>query len=338
MIRKIAAIGFLIVFCIFAKGDELDDDAIFERFERYTKQTYITHQSDIAEIVLSDHIVGARVRGYALGNLLQYARRGKRNHKTWLMLERKTKMKIFADIEQEGKMRGRDRASVEERKRRAWEACMTAQQGWLDGKMIVLTKVDPKNAPNFFEKLKKGDSADDNPDTQDDSHLLKPDKKDFRSLVAGDIMVKAHEIGSGFFLSYDLGTSDHRASAEFKSRDEKIVITVSVDKIKDLETYQKLIKNFHEEMKDYPVKTSYDAERLNIGGVTYIRGIGRAAYDAESYSDQLWGFSVRGIYKLSSSDYDLRKKEAEENGPKVKQAIANAITAMYNRGIELEGR
>jgi hypothetical protein len=334
MIRKIAAIGFLIVFCISAQGDELDDDAIFERFELYTKQTYITHQSDIADTVLSDHIVGARVRGYALGNLLQYARRGKKNHKTWLMLEQKTKMKIFAEIEQEGKLRGRDRATIEKRKQKAWQQCMAAQQGWLDGKMIVLTKVDPKNAPNFFEKLRRGDSADDNPDAQDDSHFEKPDKRDFSSLVASDIMVKAHEIGSGYFLSYDLGTSDHRASAEFKSSDEKIVLEVSVNKIKDSETYQKLIKNYHSEMRDYPRRTSYEAERLNIGEATYIRKIGRAAFDADSYSGQLWAFSIRGIYKLSTSDYDSRKKEDEENSPKVRQAIINAITAMFNRGTE----
>ncbi len=316
-----AAISFLIIFCISAKGDDIDDWKIFNEFISWTKKIYVTKKSEeMAEMVMSDNLYRAQVLGYSLGNLLQYARRGKKNHKIWLMLESQAKKDIFDRIEREGRLRGRDRTSIEERKRSAWKACMAAQQGWLDAKMMALTKVIPNNAPNFFEMLEKGDTADN-----------KPDKKVFIDLVASDILVKEHEIGSGFFLSSDMGTNDHRADVEFRSKDKKIAINVTIFKMKNVETYQKRHKNYQLYIQKYALKSNYEAERLNLGQTTYIRQIGKASYDAESYPGQLWYLWVRGKYYYSGSE------EGEKNAPKVKTAVTNAITAMYNRVIESEG-
>ncbi len=320
-----AAIGFLVLLCIPCGGDESDEQKIFDRFIAYTNDVYMLNvekslKKDIRVGIYPGHQKHL-VYGYSLGNLLQYARRGSENHKIWLMLERKTKKMIFEEFEKEGALRGLDRASIEKRKQEAWKACIGALQGWSDAEMMMWTKVDPRNAPDFFESMSKYDSADDN-----------PDKKVFRDLVASDILVKEQEIGSGFFLYRDMGRKDHRAEAEFRSKDKKIAINVTIFKMNNLETYQKHHKNYQLYIQKYALKSNYEAERLSLGQTTYIYQIGKASYDAESYPGQLWYLWVRGKYYYSGSE------EGEKNAPKVKTAVTNAITAMYNRVIKSEGR
>jgi hypothetical protein len=88
-----------------------------------------------------------------LGNLLKFARRGSANHKIWLILEAKLKQDIEKTIETEGELRGWGHDFVEKLKKRSWQECMAAQQGWYNALLIVDTRVNPKEAPNFFATL-----------------------------------------------------------------------------------------------------------------------------------------------------------------------------------------
>lgn len=149
-----------------ALADDDDDKTIFSKFIKYTHAVYTSNarqQLSGNEFLYSfgETKMGARLLGYSLGNLLQYARRNTDNHKIWLMLEAKAREAIFRDIESEGRLRAWDSTFIEDRKQKAWRECMAAQQGWFDEMMAVMTSVRPENAPNFFESLDtNGNQAD----------------------------------------------------------------------------------------------------------------------------------------------------------------------------------
>lgn len=316
-----AVIGFLAFFCISIGGDENDEQKTFSSFIAYTNEVYRENFEKSADKDIRLRIyegtfgsLNPLVYGYSLGNLLQYARRGSKNHKIWLMLERKLKEKIFADIEWEGWFLGLDRATIEKRKQKQWTVCMLAQQGWHDANMMLWTRVDTKNAPNFFESMSEYDPED---------------KKASSKLVPSHFMVEdAFEIGSDFFFSgYGEEINEIRAKAYFESRDKKTEITVGVIRIADPENYERMNKRF----QNRTLKV-YRGERLNLGESTYIVKTGRAAYASESFPGFPWHFFVEGKY------YYLGTEEDDANAPKVKLAVTNAITAMYNRFIELVRR
>jgi hypothetical protein len=148
--------------CLVAKpglADGLTEDELYGKFLDYTMKTYTKVQVD-RDLTFSDfHIfysgqpTSSRVLGYSLGNLLQFARRGSDNHKIWLILEAKLKQDIEKTIESEGQTRGWARDYIEKRKKRSWQECMAAQQGWYNAMLIVDTRVSPREAPNFFSTL-----------------------------------------------------------------------------------------------------------------------------------------------------------------------------------------
>lgn len=162
MTAKVTAICLLAAFFGFpAAADEQQDKLIFMEFLRYSQRVYLSQAREILDqgdyrIVFGEVAMSSRVLGYSLGNLLRYARRGSENHKTWLMLEKKTREMIHWNIEKEGGLRGWDPAFIENRRKKAWEQCMAAQQGWFDASMAAITSVEPKGAPDFFAALAAG--------------------------------------------------------------------------------------------------------------------------------------------------------------------------------------
>ena len=173
MKKKLFTAGLILLifsFPIFA--DDLDDNTIFRMFMDYTQRVYQSNAEE--KLAASEYLLvfegvkmSARVLGYSLGNLLQYARRGSENHKIWLMLESETKESMFAAIDYEGRARGWDQNFIENRKQKAWQQCMAAMQGWFDNTLAVWTNVNAKNAPNFFETLRSDPAEIDDQNVQD---------------------------------------------------------------------------------------------------------------------------------------------------------------------------
>jgi hypothetical protein len=159
MIKNLIVIGLLASFFgLPAAAGDPDDDDVFYKFLRYTQDVYLSQAGAVFNetdftIAFGGTVMSSRILGYSLGNLLQFARRGSANHKIWLMLESKTKEAIFAEIEREAELTEWDRAYIENRKQKAWQQCLAAQQGWLDNVMAAWTTVPAKSAPNFFETL-----------------------------------------------------------------------------------------------------------------------------------------------------------------------------------------
>jgi len=162
MIKKLSAIGLLMLLMLIsgapAAADVPDDDDILYKFLLYTGNTYLSRtlknlDKDDYSLTMAGKLFSARVLGYSLGNLLQYARRGSENHKTWLVLEQKTKEAMFILIDRQGAREGWDPALIEKRKQNALAQFMGAQQGWYDALLVAQTGVTGKDAPNFFETL-----------------------------------------------------------------------------------------------------------------------------------------------------------------------------------------
>lgn len=174
MTKKLSLCGLLILLCSYPIiGEDLDNDTIFSKFLNYTENVYQSYARDKLvsgeDILLFEGLqMSSRIIGYSLGNLLKYARRGSENHKIWLMLESKTQETMFAAIEKEGEMRGWDRDFIDARKKRAWQQCMAAQQGWFDDTLAIWTNVKAENAPNFFETLRAVNPEENDVNTQDE--------------------------------------------------------------------------------------------------------------------------------------------------------------------------
>ena len=161
---RIHALISFVLFCLVAMpgmAEELTEDELYGKFLDYTMKTYTKVTVDRGLSFSDFHtlyagqttMTSSRVLGYSLGNLLKFFRRGDANHKIWLILEAKLKQDIEKTIESEGQMRGWDRDYIEKRKKRSWQECMAAQQGWYNAMLIVDTRVSPKEAPNFFATL-----------------------------------------------------------------------------------------------------------------------------------------------------------------------------------------
>jgi hypothetical protein len=162
MIKKLSAIGLLMLLMLIsgapAAAGVPDDDDILYKFLLYTGNTYLSRtlknlDKDDYSLTMAGKLFSARVLGYSLGNLLQYARRGSENHKTWLVLEQKTKEAMFILIDRQGAREGWDPALIEKRRQNALAQFMGAQQGWYDALLVAQTGVTGKDAPNFFETL-----------------------------------------------------------------------------------------------------------------------------------------------------------------------------------------
>lgn len=162
--RKKLIVFSLLILCLIiqVRTEDLDDDDIFEKFINYTNKVYMANARQSLDspdfMFYFDNIkMSARLLGYSLGNLLQYARRASDNHKIWLMLEKKVKENIFSKIDKEGKASGWEPSFTENRKQKAWQECMASQQGWFNAEMALKTNVNQYEAPNFFDTLTADD-------------------------------------------------------------------------------------------------------------------------------------------------------------------------------------
>jgi hypothetical protein len=159
MLRKLCALGLLaLLIGALAAADVPDEDQLLFKFLIYTGNVYLTRALENVDVndyslTMVGKIYSARLLGYALGNLLQYARRGSENHKIWLILDGKLRKTIFELIETQGAQQGWDRAFIDQRTQNALTQFTAAQQGWFDAWLIAQTGVQGKNAPDFFKTL-----------------------------------------------------------------------------------------------------------------------------------------------------------------------------------------
>jgi len=159
MVKKLIVLSLIIVFSsILITADDLNDEEIFNKFINYIKEVYLPNAQQSLwhvdyQFQFGERAISARLLGYALGNLTQYARRGTENHTIALMLEEKIKDTIFSQIDQGGQKQGWTSAYIEDLKQKAWQEFQVAQQGWHDDDMARRTSVNVNNAPNFFDTL-----------------------------------------------------------------------------------------------------------------------------------------------------------------------------------------
>ncbi len=160
-----------------------------------------------------------------------------------------------------------------------------------------------------------------------------PVNRQYRDLVARDILVKPEEIGEGF-VSHETLVNDNSAAVVFdswNSTDKGFKINVDLTK--------KINEAAHDRAKnDYVIMTRqkmsdsrYVVEKLPLGDSSYIVYFGRASFGAESYPGEIWTLKVSGSYYSYSGNL-------EEKAPFVKQAVIKAISAMHRRVVELESR
>jgi hypothetical protein len=159
MLKKLSALGLLALLVgAAAAADVPDEDQLLYKFLTYTGNVYLTRALENVDIndyslTMVGKIYSARLLGYSLGNLLQYARRGSENHRIWLILDGKLRKTISELIEAQGAQQGWDRASIGQRTKNALTQFTAAQQGWFDTWLIAQTGVKGKQAPDFFKTL-----------------------------------------------------------------------------------------------------------------------------------------------------------------------------------------
>jgi len=174
MVKKRIALGILLLIFGTSSAADISDVDLLYRFLRYTGEFYLKDQirsleQDDISLTTAQKIYSARILGYSIGNLLQYARRGSEEHKTWVKLDELTQNLIKGLIDQEGVREGWSKSYIDERKKNAQAQYLFALQGWTEALLIRQTHVYPKDAPNFFKTMRvtAGDSVGGETETRD---------------------------------------------------------------------------------------------------------------------------------------------------------------------------